>query len=202
MTAWKIAVAVVLAAALAGCLSQLERRAPHYHVLEAPGEPAKARATRAATLFIASTTAAGFYDAQPIAFSRQPGSRGYYQLNRWTERPSRRIHALLLERLRQSGGFEAVVGPSASGLRGDLVLETRLEELYHDAATRPGTARVTLSATLTDPAQRELVARRSFTRSAPAASYDAAGAVAGFNQAVGALLDDVVAWVDAEIGVR
>ena len=62
-------------------------------------------------------------NAQPIAYSRNPGSRGYYQLNRWTERPSRRIHALLLERLRQSGAFEAVVGPAAGGLRGDLVLD-------------------------------------------------------------------------------
>lgn len=197
-----IAALAVLAAVLGACSLPGEREALHYYVLHAAGEPVKAKATRPATLFVASTSAAGFYDAQPIAYSRSPGSRGYYQLNRWTERPSRRLHALLLERLRQSGVFEAVVGPAAGGPRGDLVLDTRLEELYHDAASRPGAVRVTLSATLADPANRELLAQRSFTRSAPAASYDAAGAVTGFHQAVGALLDDVAAWLDAEIGVR
>jgi ABC-type uncharacterized transport system auxiliary subunit len=47
-----------------------------------------------------------------------------------------------------------------------------------------------------------VLARRSFSRSAPAASYDAPGAVQGFRQALGALLDEVVAWVDAETKLR
>ena len=45
------------------------------------------------TLLVAPTTAASFYDAAQIAYSRAHGSRAYYQLNRWTEQPSRRIHA-------------------------------------------------------------------------------------------------------------
>jgi ABC-type uncharacterized transport system auxiliary subunit len=54
-----------------------------------------------------------------------------------------------------------------------------------------------LTATLLDPARRAIVARRTFTRSAEAASYDAAGAVQAFNRAVAGVLDEVVGWLDA-----
>jgi len=96
--------------------------------------------------------------------------RAYYTYHSWTEPP----------------------GPGI----GELVLGIHLAELYHDAAAAPGSARISLTAELTDPARRALVARRSFTFSAPATSYDAPGAVRAFNQALGALLDEVSAWVD------
>ena len=37
--------------------------------------------------------------------------------------------------------------------------------------------------------------RGAFPQAAPAPTYDAEGAVQGFRQALGALLDEVVAWV-------
>ena len=73
-----------------------------------------------------------------------------------------------------------------------------LDEIYHDASETPGTARISLIAELIDPAGRTVIARHTFKRSAPAASYDAPGAVQAFRQALAALLDEVVAWVDAE----
>ena len=186
----------VLLLMLAGCFSPGgTREAQRYFVLE----PAAAAAVRAgsgrdATLLVGMTSAAGFYDTQGIVFSRAPGTRGYYQLSSWTERPSRRIHELLTARLQQSGLFRTVAA-EGSGLRGELVLSTHLEELYHDAAQPPGQVRIVLRAELTDPAQRRLLARRTFTGSAPAPSYDAPGAVQAFNEALGAMLDEVVAWV-------
>ena len=187
---------LLLAASLGGCFSPGgERQAQRYFVLEAASASAVRKAARATTLLVATTGAAGFYDSQGIVYSRAPGTRAYYQHSSWTERPSRRIHDLLVARLEQSGAFRTVAA-AGSGLRGDLVLSTRLEELYHDAAQAPGTVRVALSAELTDPAQHSLVARRTFTGSAPAASYDAPGAVRAINEALGPLLDEVVAWVD------
>jgi ABC-type uncharacterized transport system auxiliary subunit len=59
-------------------------------------------------------------------------------------------------------------------------------------------ARVVLSAELADPLKRAIIARKSFSASAPATSFDAPGAVEGFNQALASLLDEVSAWVDAE----
>lgn len=187
---------LVLLVLLGGCFAPGgTREAQRYFVLE-PAAPTSVRAasTRDATLLLGMTSAAGFYDTQGIVFSRAPGTRGYYQLSSWTERPSRRIHALLGARLQQSGLFRTVA-TQGSGLRGDLVLSTDLEELYHDAARSPGEVRLVLRAELTDPAQRRLLARRTFTGTAPAPSYDAQGAVQAFNTALGAVLDEVVAWL-------
>lgn len=173
------AVVAFLAALLAGCAAQGPRDPERYFILEAaPG----AQAGEAVELGPAST--ASFYDTQEIVFSRAPGTRAYYQFNRWTERPQRAIQAQLAARF-----------PAASGAR--RVLATRLDEIYHDAAERPGTARIRLTAQLLDAASRTVIARRVFTASAPATSYDAPGAVRGFNQALGSLLDEIVRWVGA-----
>ena len=60
-------------------------------------------------------------------------------------------------------------------------------------------ARIALAAELVDPSSGAVLARRAFTRAAPAASYDAPGAVQGFNQALGALVAEMGGWVDAEL---
>lgn len=186
---------VLLAVALGGCLNPpSERDAPRYFVLEASGKTPRATAPRPATVLVAPTTAAAFYDTPQIVYSRERGTRGYYQVNRWTERPNRAIHGLLVERLQQSGAFARVAEPG-SGLRADLALRTHVEEMYHDAVSRPGTVHVVLVATLEDAAKREVIARQEFRRSAPATSYDARGAVTAFDQAVSEVLNELVAWV-------
>jgi cholesterol transport system auxiliary component len=197
MKGWTVIVlACALATHLAGCVFS-GARVQRYYVLEASStSPAAAKATCACTLIVAPTTASSFYETQEIAYSRAPGTRAYYQFNNWTERPSRKIGALLLSRLERSGSFRTVAA-ATSGVRGALLLSTHVEEIYHDATERPGRARITLTVALTDPARGTLVARRTFSRWAPAASYDAAGAVQGFNEAVATILDDVVAWVNA-----
>jgi cholesterol transport system auxiliary component len=177
--------AVLLAAALVGgCAAQGPRDPERYFILEAaPGVQADE------AVELAATSTASFYDTQEIVFSREPGTRAYYQFNRWTERPQRAIHAALQSRF-----------PSTAGAK--RVLTTHLDEIYHDAAERPGSARIRLTAQLSDAASRAPIARRVFTASAPAASYDAAGAVRGFNQALGSLLDEIVRWVNADGGKR
>jgi cholesterol transport system auxiliary component len=156
---------------------------------------ARAKASRASTLLVAPTTTSAFYDTQDIAFSRAAGTRAYYQFHAWTERPGRTIGDLLVERLARGGAFQSVA-KATGGVQGGLVLNTHLSEFYHDAATSPGSARVVLTAELVDPARRLLVARNTFTRSAPALTYDAPGAVQAFNQAIGTVLDDVSKWMD------
>lgn len=177
------------AAFVAACSAPGPREPDRYFILDA-GVAAGAAPRAGGSVAVAPTTASSFYDTQDIAYSRAPGTRAYYQFNRWTERPQRSLHRQLAARL--EGG-----GP-ASGLR----LETQLEEIYHDAAEQPGTARITVRAELVDAAGRGVLARRTFTRASPAASYDATGAVRGFNQALAALIGDLEEWVDAELRSR
>lgn len=198
-------IAVLSAVVLAGCFPSGTREAQSFYVLE-PKAPApaaierksagKENPARAGTLVVEPMTVARFYDTQSIVYSRAPGTRGYYQFASFTEPPALTLGASLEQRLEASGAFEHVVFDRRAG-RDALRLRTHLQELYHDAATSPGVVRVTLVAELVDPASRALLGRRAFTQTAAAASYDAQGAVRAFNAAIGALLDEVTAWVDS-----
>jgi len=195
----RVLIAGALVSALAGCFSPGSQEPQRYYVLDASAAKAGGtRATRASTLLVAPTTASGFYETQDIVYSRAPGVRAYYQFHSWTERPSRKVTDLLVTRLGNEGSFKAVVA-AMSGVQGNLVLQTHLTEFYHDAATSPGNVKVILTAELTDPLRRVLLARRTFEQSAPAATYDAPGAVQAFNQAVTAMLGELSAWIDGVV---
>jgi cholesterol transport system auxiliary component len=71
------------------------------------------------------------------------------------------------------------------------VLNLHLLEMYHDAASSPGTVRVSLAAEL--PGRK-----RVFTGTAAATSFDAQGAVRGFNEALGRILDEIETWVRSD----
>jgi len=194
---------LTLAGLLAGCGGLSAPPAHRYFVLEsAPTRLAPGALQRDAMLLVAPTTASSFYDTQEIIYSRRSGERAYYQLSSWTEPPDRSLATLLTARLALGGAFRGAV-ETASSVRGSLLLRTHLVELYHDAVEAPGVARVTLTAELSDPAGRSLLAQRSFSASAPVATYDAAGAVQGFGQAFGQLLDEVAVWAaQAAVGAR
>jgi ABC-type uncharacterized transport system auxiliary subunit len=173
------ALGFVLLILVGACVSPGTREPDRYFILDAaPGSKA------AAAVRLAPASADTFYDTQDIVYSRAPGTRAYYHFNHWTERPQRALHKALAARFEENSP-----GP---------VLNTHLEEIYHDAVARPGSARISITAELLDPASRSVIARRRFTQSAPAASYDAPGAVQGFREALRALLDEMVRWVDAE----
>jgi hypothetical protein len=59
---------------------------------------------------------------------------------------------MFVSRLEQSGAFRTTV-LATSGVTGSLLLRTHLVEIYHDASTSPGVARVTVTAELSDTAR-------------------------------------------------
>ncbi|MDB5856823.1 MAG: putative lipoprotein [Ramlibacter sp.] len=195
----KLASVLLLPVFLAACAGAGVHAPARYHLLEgtAPAAHMTRTAHPGATLLVAPTTASSFYEAQAIVYSGSPGTRSYYQLNRWTEPPSRRLGALLAERLARSGGFD-LVAFTGEGVKGTLVLSTHLEEMYHDATSGPGFARISLTAVLSDPGQHIVARRRTFTATVPVTTRNAAGAVEGINAATGNVLDQVVAWVSGE----
>ncbi len=193
--------AVLLAAlVLAGCVNFGERSnapAVTYYVLEdaAPVAPAKSPAPEAPVLRVLDTGVGDFYDALPLVFSRQAGTRGQYQFARWTERPGKRFAGLLRARLDRLGDWR--VAGDGGHVRGDFMLDTELVEFYHDATHAPGEFHCVLRAELIDPKQRRLVDRRRFEVRVPLASFDAAGAAHAANRAVADVLDELGQWLAA-----
>jgi cholesterol transport system auxiliary component len=176
---------------LAGCVSTPNVPPMQYFVLGNGQETAGVRPASQASarvLLVHPTSVSAFYDTQRLVFSRAEGQRAYYQFAAWTERPGRAFSELLIRRLGASS--------TTSGIKGDLILHTRLEELYHDAGSNPGAVRIAVSVELVDAAGRLVGERRRFSRSAPATSENAAGAVEAANRAVTEVLDEIVAWVE------
>ncbi|AAZ96203.1 putative lipoprotein [Thiobacillus denitrificans ATCC 25259] len=201
----KILGVTALALALTGCISFDGRgsAAPTIHyVLDdvVPADTAAPPAGRAAdagvtprTLLVLDTTSSGFYNNDQLVFSRTPGTRGYYQFARWTERPGKRFADLLRSRLDRLGGYR--VAAASGQVRGDLLLDTELIEFYHDARSQPGEVHLLLRADLLDLKRRTLLDRRVFEQRVPVATYDAAGAAAASGVAVGHTLDQLAAWL-------
>ena len=175
---------------LAGCVSTPNLPPMQYFVLGNGQEQASARpaSLRSGVLLVQPTSVNAFYDTQRLVFSRAEGQRAYYQFAAWTERPGRAFSELLIRRLGAAS--------TTSGVKGDLVLHTRLEELYHDAAVNPGTVKIAVSAELVDAAGRIVGERRRFSRSVPAGSANAAAAVEAANRAVSEVLDEIAAWIE------
>jgi len=176
---------------LAACVSTPNLPAMQYYVLGNGQETASARPASqgsARVLLVNPASVSAFYDTQRLAFSRADGQRAYYQFAAWTERPGRAFSELLIRRLGAAS--------TTSGIKGDLFLHTRLEELYHDASVNPGTAKIAVSAELVDASGRLVRERQRFSRSVPVGSENAAGAVEAANRAVAEVLEDIAAWIE------
>jgi cholesterol transport system auxiliary component len=191
--------AALIGAAATGCASIFGGGAPQttFFVWRDAGQAVPAAQASPRTLLLAPSDTAAFYDTQRIAFSRESGTRGQYQLAAWTDRPGKRFDVLLLERLDRRNAF-AQVSPTTSGVRGDLMLATVILELYHDDVQSPGVARLRIAAELTDRVNRVLLARRTFVSEAPVNEANAQSALAGFDLALARLLDELLPWLEGE----
>jgi cholesterol transport system auxiliary component len=194
----RTAIAAVTCALLGGCLPTGPSLPPQqFYVLTDLAKPGTAERTAkpGRSLLISPTVTSPFYDTQSLVFSRAAGQRSYYQFAGWTERPGRRFSELLTRRLETRGAFVSVAS-TTSGVKGDLILSTRLEEIYQDASASPGRVQVEVTAELIDLVELTMISRRRFSQSAATTGENAAAAVGAFNQAVTALLDEVAAWTE------
>lgn len=191
------------AAPLLGTLGacSLQGNAPRmdFHVLRdldgsAPAAAAPARIER--VLLVTAVSAPALYDSDRMVFSADGRARSYYQYSYWSERPARRLAALAEARLARAHLFREVTS-STSGVRGDLLLSLRLEELYLDDAVDPGQLRLAFVAEMIDWRSRKLLARRDFIQAVPVARRDAGGMAQAASQGVSALLGELAAWAAA-----
>ena len=194
---------VFLGGLLAGCGSlSITNSSPKidYFVLQdlalpAPSTtPSPARSSR--VLLIASSTSQALFDSERMVFTKDGISRSYYQFANWSERPPQSLATLAETRLSRVGSFRAVT-QSTSGVKADLLLTLRLNELTHDDSVSPGVMRLEVTADLVDWRTRELVARRVFVGAVAVASRDSIGGAQAANRAITTMLDDLSPWVES-----
>jgi ABC-type uncharacterized transport system auxiliary subunit len=145
-------------------------------------------------LLVSAMAMPGLYDSDRMVFSADGLSRSYFQFGNWSERPAQSLQTQAEARLARGGRFSEVVS-STSGVRGELLLSLRLDELYLDTAQQPGRVTLSVSAELIDWRDRRLLARRAFVQTATVAQVGAAGLAEAASQAMGRLLGELAAWV-------
>ena len=194
---------VFLSALVAGCGGlSITNSSPKidYFVLQdlaLPTPSANAAPPRSSrVLLIASSTAQALFDSERMVFTKDGISRSYYQFANWSERPAQSLAMLAETRLSRVGSFRAVM-QSTSGVKGDLLLTLRLNELTHDDSVSPGVVRLEVTADLIDWRTREPIARRVFIRAVAVASRDSIGAAQATNRAITMVLDDLSPWVES-----
>lgn len=196
----------LFAVLLAGCavLSPGDSQSVAYYVLKdlkteqgiaaVQPQPAAGRDPKSGrVLMLGGVTAAALHDSDRMVYTRDGAGHGYYQFAHWSERPGKRLAVLAEQRLARSGRFAAVV-QSISGVKGDWLLNLRLDELTHDAQRTPGVVRLRLSADMVDWRQHTLLARQTFVQEVSVATQDAVGVSQAANEAVTRLLDDLQSW--------
>lgn len=149
-------------------------------------------------LLIQPLPADALADTLSIAYSRRSHEFAFYQLASWTERPVRQLPRLLQQRL-EARGVAGAVGLLGEPLRADWLLTLAVDTLHHDVSVPPGQARLAVTVELFDRRSLARTARRSFTATMPTASADSAAAAAAMSQAVGAVFDAMLPWIENEL---
>ena len=188
----------LLPAWLAACSLGSAPRRDFYllHDAAPPGAPA-AGPRIDKVLMVSAMANPGLYDSDRMVFSADGRSRSYFQFGYWSERPAQSLQTLAEARLARSGRFRDVVA-STSGVRGDLLLSLRLDELYLDAASTPQRVSLAVTSELIDWGQRRLLARQTFRQSAEVAQGGAAEFADAASDALGRMLGELADWVAAQ----
>ena len=149
------------------------------------------------SLWITETESSSLIDSQKIIFSREASSRGEYQFASWAEPPPTRFTELLEQAFTNCGTFKSVfVGRNL--VQADVSLNTKILELYHDAAVEPPLVRVQVSAILLDLQSRNIIAKNTFEKNSAIEENNAKGAVQGFDRAVEEIIKEIIIWASEQ----
>ena len=145
-------------------------------------------------LAIARSDVADVYDTERLALQRGQ-TMDYYADAQWTDSVPRLLQSLLVEAFEKSGRIGAVARDSG-GVHGDYVLTTEIRhfEAQYDSGNAAPNVVVDIEAKLLTLPRRDVVATLDSSHQVRAAENSVPAVVAAFNQATGAVLEEIVAW--------
>ena len=185
-----------MALAVTGCASLLGLGpAPHlYRVTPKSTYPANLPHPSVQILVDVPLAPAGL-DTTRIALSHSAVSIDYFADSEWTDRLPQLVQTALLESFENSRAITAIDRESI-GLRADFILKTEIRhfEALYDSPNGPPVVWVAIITRLVAPSGREIVAQSSFERREQASANEIPQIVLAFNEALGAVMEDIVVW--------
>ena len=129
-----------------------------------------------------------------IPLQRRAVELEYYARANWTDRAPAMVHTLTVESFENSNRIIAV-GRESLGLRSDFILKLDLREFQTEySGDGPPDAHVRLNAKLVQMPQRTIIGSQRFTRKITAKADTLEDIVAAFDDALGKVLKELVAW--------
>lgn len=192
----RVAVAVALAALLAGCSLLGGKRGDPVTIyspeLAATADPSWPQVDW--QLAIARPSAPRLVDSPRISVRPVPGELQVYKGAVWAQPPTDMLENAVLRVLEDSGKVPAI-GRLATGLRADyrLAMDIRRFESDYAGGTLP-LATIEVSAKLVHNTEQRVVASRTFLQVQPAASTDTDAVGRAFGQALSALSQQIAGW--------
>jgi len=167
-------------------LPEPPKRGVSYYALESNPCNSTAPAIPASPLPITVDYGNPLYNSTRILFRRAPNEWGFYQFAQWIQPPRDQV-AMAVKR-----GIEC---EGVSGM--DHSLRLSLEEMYHDAASRPGEVHLVLTARLSRPDGTTEAAR--FSETIPLDEFNAEGAARAFNAALLNVIKQMTVWLKGNL---
>ncbi|HJY77416.1 MAG TPA: ABC-type transport auxiliary lipoprotein family protein [Burkholderiales bacterium] len=154
--------------------------------------------TRATSLLVLVPQTRPIYDTTQMAYSTRPYEIAYFSETEWAEKPSRMIQGLLVETLRNTHYFSAVLTPPYSG-RYTHVLRSEILELRQDFTSQPAMLQLDMRFQLSG-ATGKLIASKDISIREPMREKTASAGVVAANQATAKLLRELARFVVEKSG--
>lgn len=179
---------------LGGC-TVLSSEAPTLYVLSPKSSFAPDLPRITAQLVVDEPFAASGLDTVRIALAPDPLNLEYFADAAWSDRGPSMVQTLMVESFENTGQIVAVSRQSVD-LRPNFVLKTELREFQAElrGETEPPSVHVQINAKLVSIPQRLIFANNTFEARANAAARDLEAVVNAFDDALGAVLKDLVEW--------
>ena len=195
---------LVIATLLSGCAIGLPGRSPPNVFVLNPEisvkDPAASpRRGHAGILLVTPLKALAGYDTAQMVYVRRQHEVSYYAANQWVDTPGRMLAPLLVQAMRSTGLWQAVVH-APSTVRPNYRLDCDNFVLEQQFFSNPSRVLIALRAQLIDLQAQKIIAARDFEVFEPAPSDDAYGGVIAANRAAARLLAELAAWTETIMG--
>lgn len=145
------------------------------------------------TLMISSPTASPGYQSRNMIYSCHPFELSHYINNQWAGPPADMLKPLLVQAVRDTGYFHAVISSPISADR-NMRLKLNVLELRHDFDRRPSVQRLAVQVTLINDKNDQVIASQVFRADVVAPCPTPYGGVIAANRAAKQVLRQVAAF--------
>lgn len=186
---------VMMAVVLNACSPFSPIKSPninHYRLQQAAKERLSKQASNK-TLLVSRPEASAPYQSTQMVYAKKPYQLQAFANNEWIATPSEMLQPLLVQSLRNSHYFHAVVA-APSAIAAELRLDTQILQLQQDFSKKPSRIELVVQANLIDK-ENKVVASRRFKEIVTARRNNPQAGVFAANQATEKLLRKLAKFV-------